>query len=134
MFSFRAAFQKPYAGHSGNCLRFRAEFGLIRPFQNQVILELGDECRKDCCESFRKSLIPWTSVAYPSLGQKDSLLAHGRYGGGPAAKQVDRKAATNPELVETAPHTTPRRPARRSCRRAQAHPALEAARSRGLEA
>ena len=43
-----------------------------------------------------------------------------------AMKSIAHEAATNPELVKTAPHTHARPPARRSRRRPQAHPALEA--------
>lgn len=41
------------------------------------------------------------------LCRNHSLLARGRYGGGPMQRSKStRNPATNPELVKTAPHTT----------------------------
>jgi len=65
-----------------------------------------NEVPKPSMQRSVKSLISLRGRVGIFVCPKPSLLAHGRYGGGPAAKQVDRKAATNP-------NSSRRRPTRR---------------------
>src|SRR5713101_8233401 len=66
---------------------------------SEVIFEAGDACQKDCCDCFRKSLIPWTPVAYLSLGQNDIISALEGYGGRPTRRTRSAKRGSARRLV-----------------------------------